>query len=628
MKLRPHQEQLQNEILTSISKGFRKVIAVANCGFGKTVLAASLIQIFSNKNLNVLFIVDRDNLISQSIEKFDQFNFQYGIIKSKYPENPNKNIQLASIQTLRKREWWKRKKFDVIFFDECHETAFHEISKNIIDNIFQNAIIIGLTATPSRADGQQMGDIFDKLVHGPIPAKMIEMGFTVPSSYFGLPKIDVEKCRTTKGDFRPKDLKVVCDTPEVTKAAVEQYLQRCAGKRTLVFCVDKEHAEHVAKEFRLANVPAVCVTSDTPTELRRTYYRLLRERKILAITSVDVMSKGFDEPSAEVGISLRPTMSKALKEQQEGRIQRISPDTGKTHATMLDFAGNTIRHGFITDIERYSLRHSKEKDGTELPPKKMCPGKLDNGLDCKALLYGFTMLCPHCGHVFISEEKPQISGNLERLFSDKNNRRYYRDYVKLRKTGFEKNYLPGWAAQQLRHKTGTSPFYDWHLNSIFDKADEVSVDKYYFYLKKCAEKADKNIRWIIHELDSEFGKDSWRTPLLRTPDRLRKFNERVRELDLSEKLKSQAAIKKRKEEMEKFLKEGFLEVENSFLNCQNHDIVKLRGSELKWKIVTGFLGDMYSKVLSNETGKPVPVEELCKYPITHEIDISKLEIVF
>ncbi|KAB1986110.1 DEAD/DEAH box helicase, partial [Haemophilus parainfluenzae] len=81
-------------------------------------------------------------------------------------------------------------------------------------------------------------------------------------------------------------------------------------------CVDIEHARHVAEAFSSAGIPAEAVEGGTPIKERQRMYTDLREERLLVLTSCNVISIGFDEPSVEVGLMLRPTQSSALHLQQ------------------------------------------------------------------------------------------------------------------------------------------------------------------------------------------------------------------------------------------------------------------------------------------------------------------------
>ncbi|XQQ07677.1 MAG: DEAD/DEAH box helicase [Leptolyngbya sp. IPPAS B-1204] len=228
------------------------------------------------------------------------------------------------------------------------------------------------------------------------------MGYLAPMQYYGVPsgsEINLSEVRTVAGDYDERDLKNACDRPELVQRIVEEWHRLTPGKRTIAFCVDVEHARHVAEAFKASGVAAAVVDGSTPIKERHQLYQDLGAGWLLVLTSCNVISIGFDEPSVEVGLLLRPTQSRALHYQQVGRLLRISPVTGKTCGIILDQAGNLRRLGFPEDIKEYHLPTSKEPGTTETTPTKQCP-------HCNRLVWGFVMTCPSCRYVW--ETEPQI----------------------------------------------------------------------------------------------------------------------------------------------------------------------------------------------------------------------------
>ena len=186
------------------------------------------------------------------------------------------------------------------------------------------------------------------------------------------------------------------------------YQSRCPGRRAIAFTVNLEHSAHVAQAFNQAGIPAETVDGSTPPEERQAIYRRLRNCETLVVVSVGVLSEGFDEPSAEVGLMLRPTKSRGLWLQQVGRVLRPSPATGKTEALILDQAGNTWRHGLPTDKISLSLTEAPLDNGPGEAPVKRCP-------DCGTMLPASVMLCPTCSHLFPPPAKATLTARLTKL---------------------------------------------------------------------------------------------------------------------------------------------------------------------------------------------------------------------
>jgi superfamily II DNA or RNA helicase len=498
-----------------------------------TVIASKIIQILRHNNLKILFLVHRDVLISQTANKLQSFGLSCGFIKAGYEEDPSNPIQIASIQTLDRRDGWKKLHFDVVIADEGHRTVYTAVHKEMMEDIYRKAIFVTLTATPYRLSSKEkMGDIFPKMIASPVPKKLMEMGYLAPLKYYSIGEADLSKVRTHMGDFREGDLSIVCNTPELIDKIVEEYKKKTPGKTAIGFTVDIKHAEDVCEAFKHSGIPSVVVSGKTPYETRRYFYKCLREGKIKVLLSCDAISEGFDEPSVEVGLLLRPTKSKALYEQQIGRVMRISPDTGKTHGTVLDQAGNVRRHGFIEDREVYRIpKTSDTKSNEDNPvPLKSCP-------NCGAFLYGFQMECV-CGYKFEAKPVAQISGDLVEIVVDKKAHRHMLAFQKLRRNAFDKGHDPYRANYQFKEKYKFEPKNEWCRDSIYGDLSEkplrekgALMRKYFEYLNGISKTKKKDLRWVGKQMELEFG-SNWKNECLSKSD-IERWDTIIKEISIA-----------------------------------------------------------------------------------------------
>ena len=502
IELRPYQVKAINNVYRAIEDGHKKIILAAATAFGKTVTASHITRDAINTGLNVLFIVHMECLIDQTYNKMKLYDLEPGFIKSGYEEDLDAPIQIASVQTLGRREDWKNKKYDVIIIDEAHTTSFFEITKDIMQNVYPHAIYIGMTATTNRLGKEQLGDYYDVIINTPVPSDLQAQGFLASMRYFvpspiGLPKL--EDIKTVGDDYDPIELKNACDRPELVAAIVHEWLHNetigAKGKRTLAFCVDIDHATHVAKAFDAAGVPAAMVTGSTPSKQRKILYDMFNKGEILVLTSVDVISIGFDEPSVEVGLGLRPTQSEALFLQQVGRILRISPKTGKTEGIFLDQAGNTTRHPKPEEIEYYTLPVSTpKKGGNGIVRMKECPM-------CDRLNYNFIQDCA-CGHHYISSREINENGMLEIepgvTYSVAELKEKFLSY---RREAFTQWSPPNQAEKRFAKEYGFSPLPEWYRGSVIrsQKLKDVYID----YLIDSAKELNKDEYWATKQFKLE-----------------------------------------------------------------------------------------------------------------------------
>lgn len=509
--LRPYQSQLIKDLYIKLGQGYRRVAIIAGTGAGKTVIGGKICADTAARGMRLMFLVHLDVLVGQTYQKMQAFGLRCGFIKAGWKEDPDAPIQIASVQTMEKRGWWRDWPAQVVFFDEGHTTVFSQIGQEIIYETHPKAVHLAMTATPYRLGREQLGDHMQTFVASPIPAELQRMGYLAPMQYYGVPtdsQIDLNGVRTVAGDYNERDLKNACDRPELVQRIVAEWHRLTPGKRTIAFCVDVEHARHVAEAFKAAGVPAAVVDGSTPIKERHQLYSDLGAGWLTVLTSCNVISIGFDEPSVEVGLLLRPTQSRALHYQQVGRLLRISPATGKTCGIVLDQANNLKRLGFPEDITDYSLPSSREPSGTsDSTPNKQCP-------NCNRLIWGFIMTCPGCGHRWETEVRVQTDDLVEvyseELLRQIERRKMYEFFRQQRQKTFQEGSAPNWTKRVFFERFNCLPEADWSLGSIF--GDNPSLeDRYAYrdYLARVSQQQGKSLAWIIEEFQQEFGFDSW-----------------------------------------------------------------------------------------------------------------------
>ncbi len=508
--LRPYQLQLIKDLYNKLSQGYRRVAVIAGTGAGKTVIAGQICAHTRARGFRLLFLVHLDVLVGQTYDKMRAFGLPCGFIKAGWKEDPSAPIQIASVQTMLKRAWWQDWHADVVLYDEGHTTVFSQVGQQLLYETHRKSVHLALTATPYRLGKEQLGDHMETLVASPVPSTLQQMGFLAPVKYYGMPmgqQIDLAGVRTVAGDFDERDLKHACDRPELVERIVDEWHRLTPDRRTIAFCVDVEHAQHVAEAFRIAGIPADTVDGNTPIKQRHKLYNNLRDGKLTVLTSCNVISIGFDEPSVEVGLLLRPTQSRALHQQQIGRVMRISPKTGKTHGIILDQAGNLQRLGFPEDIKGYKLPTSSEPDEPGVAPKKQCPV-------CSRIVWASVMVCPDCGHQWLIEETETVVEDLVEVVNESreallpNPEELLAFFHRLRQKIFREGLAPNLALRLFYDKHGFLPEDSWCVGSTFGahpSSDEKQA--YNQYLIGIAKRRGKSAAWILSEFQKEFGPD-------------------------------------------------------------------------------------------------------------------------
>ncbi len=407
MVLRPYQRKAVVSIATAWAEGKNRVLLVAPTGSGKTAMACALVAELERRGRPALFLVHRDVLIEQTVTAMSRWGLDVGYIKAGYRENRGALVQVGSVQSLARREWWGAQEFawdtarPTMLLDEAHTTAWSAVVRDLLDK-HPLMRVVGLTATPWRLSRKEdMGDVFDAVALSPFPAQLIADGFLVPPAYYGVKAPpDLSGVRTRGGEFVEEDLERACDTSEMVGALADDYERLAPGTRALAFTVTVAHAHHVAAECARRGIPAAAVSGETPLDERARHYDALRSGRVKMLASCAVLSEGFDVPEVACCLLARPTKSRALFHQQLGRGLRIAPWDGKHTVIIIDQAGNVGRFGMVEDFDSFELRDGttafaarKAADDEPDDTTRQCP-------QCQRMVKRAAPLCPGCGFLF------------------------------------------------------------------------------------------------------------------------------------------------------------------------------------------------------------------------------------
>ena len=378
-----------------MKRGVKSILIQAPTGSGKTCLTAHMLKTAASRGMSSLFIVHRRELVKQSTTTFSNVGVRHGIIANGFAGDPHQLIQIASIGSLARR-LDKIRTPKLVIFDECHHCAAAGWSK--IHASFPQAFHIGLTATPERLDGTGLGKWFQLIINGPAVRDLINAGFLADYKLFAPSSINTAGVHTSMGDFVKSEISALIDKPTITGDAIKHYRRLADGKRAVVFCVSIEHSKHVVDQFLQAGIPAAHVDGETPMEERDGRIRDFISGDIRVISNVELFGEGFDLPSLEVSILLRPTQSLGLYLQQIGRSLR--PALGKKHAIILDHAGNCNRHGLPDEVRQWSLAGQAERRAASAAGVsiRICP-------KCFAAMPSGKPVCQFCGETFPVESR-------------------------------------------------------------------------------------------------------------------------------------------------------------------------------------------------------------------------------
>jgi DNA repair protein RadD len=453
--LHPHQELAVEMVRASLGAGHRRPVLQAPTAFGKTVVAAAIIERTLAKGNRAIFTVPRLSLIDQTVGRFTDEGIpagDIGVVQAQHPEfAPERPIQICSLQTLKNRKIPEAK---IVLIDEAHENhAF--VQKWMEKPEWKNVPFVGLTATPWT---KGLGRLYDDLIVPTTTAELIEKKFLSKFKVFAPSHPDLAGVKTVAGDYHEGQLSEVMSKKELTADVVKTWLEKGEDRPTLAFCVDLAHARKLQEQFHSAGVSCGYVDAYTSRVDRQDLAECFRNRLNRVVCSVGTLTTGIDWDVRCI-ILARPTKSEILYVQIIGRGLRTG--VGKDHCLILDHSDTTLRLGFVTDIHHEELddgkpnRSSKANVAEEKKPRE-CPA-------CKALKN--THICPSCGFAPVRRSQLQVrDGELVEIRHSSRVRENKKDigepqsvYSGLLWYGQRQGYKPGWAAMQYKTAFGTWP---------------------------------------------------------------------------------------------------------------------------------------------------------------------------
>lgn len=354
MILREYQREATGAVLGAWQAGTRAPAIVLATGLGKTVILAELCRIAVRAmNLRPVILVHRDELVRQTVDKLERADagLRIGIIQGQNLGIARTDVVVASVQTLIRRIGPKARiaitpdRFSAVIVDECHHAAASSYLA-ILDH-FGDALRLGVTATLARGDGRGLGEVWDDVVYERDIAWGVEHGYLVPAEVrtVTLAGLDTSKVRKAiDGDLAAGDLGKAMSSVHAGERIAEAYVrfgQTAQGRlrRAISFAPTVEVAEAWTGDYEAAGARCAVINGATPTNVRQAAYRDLAAGRIDVLSSVMVLTEGFDLPAVEVAIVGRPTKSMPLLTQMVGRVLRPSPSTGKEAALILDVVG-------------------------------------------------------------------------------------------------------------------------------------------------------------------------------------------------------------------------------------------------------------------------------------------------
>lgn len=344
MELRPYQKEAKEAIFEQWASGVLKTLLVLPTGCGKTVVFAKVTEECVRKGDRVLILAHRGELLDQAADKLMKTT-GLGCALEKAESSCQGSwfrVVVGSVQTLMREKRlgsFPADYFNTIIIDEAHH-CISDSYQRVLQH-FPEAQVLGVTATPDRGDMRNLGVYFESLAYEYTLPKAIKEGYLSPIKALTIPlKIDMSNVSVQAGDFKASEIGTALD-PYLERIAQEMQ-KYCMDKKTVVFLPLVKTSQKFRDLLNAYGFQAAEVNGDSQD--RAEVLKDFDAGKYNVLCNSMLLTEGWDCPSVDCIVVLRPTKVRSLYCQMVGRGTRLSPETGKDHLLLLDFLWHTERH--------------------------------------------------------------------------------------------------------------------------------------------------------------------------------------------------------------------------------------------------------------------------------------------
>lgn len=412
MILRKRQQEFVEKSVTAL-KQHGNTLGIAPTGAGKTLMFSAVVGEFLGSKSKALILAHRDELTSQNQEKFLRINprISTSVFDAKTKSFAGQAV-FAMVQTLSRKENLSLiPTIDILAIDEGH----HSVSpsyRNIIKEVKEKnpeVKIYGVTATPSRGDKKDLGDIFSNVADQIKISELVASGHLVrPRTYI----IDVgtqselKNVKKTAGDFDMGAVEKIMNKLPIIEEVFSQWQELAGNRKTVIFCSTIAHAKSVAEVFKCNEIKTVFISGDLSESERKDVLSKFEQGDAQVIVNVAVLTEGWDYQPTSCVVLLRPSSFKSTMIQMIGRGLRVVdanlyPDVIKEDCIILDFGTSSLIHGSLeVDVDLEKAKQPKKK--AEARFQKECPS-------CSMLVPSASNNCPICDYEFSTREDADSS---------------------------------------------------------------------------------------------------------------------------------------------------------------------------------------------------------------------------
>lgn len=342
MELRPYQQEAKEAVFEQWDNGIRKTLLVLPTGCGKTIVFAKITEDCVRKGERVLILAHRGELLDQAADKLKKTTGLNSAVEKAESSCLGSwfRVVVGSVQTLMREKrlgQFPEDYFNTIIIDEAHHCISDSYQKVL--KHFPDAHVLGVTATPDRGDMRNLGQYFESLAYEYTLPKAIKEGYLTPIKALTIPlKIDMSGVSVQAGDFKASDIGTALDP--YLEGIAQEMQKYCADKKTVVFLPLVKTSQKFRDVLNNYGFQAAEVNGDSQD--RAEILADFESGKYNVLCNSMLLTEGWDCPSVDCVVVLRPTKVRSLYCQMVGRGTRLSP--GKEHLLLLDFLWHTERH--------------------------------------------------------------------------------------------------------------------------------------------------------------------------------------------------------------------------------------------------------------------------------------------
>lgn len=342
MKLRDYQQEARESIQKEWQEGVKKTLLVLPTGCGKTIVFSKVIEDRVRLGERVLVLAHRGELLDQAADKLEKTTgLKTATEKAELTSLGSwYRVVVGSVQTMmreKRLERFDKDFFDTIIIDEAHHCISDSYQRVL--NYFEDANVLGVTATPDRGDMRNLGEYFESLAYEYTLPKAIKEGYLSPIKALTIPlKLDLTSVSQQAGDFKVSDLGSALDP--YLESIADEMVKNASDRKTVVFLPLVKTSQRFTEILNEKGFKAAEVNGESKD--RNEILEDFDKGKYNVLCNSMLLTEGWDCPSVDCVVVLRPTRVRSLYSQMVGRGTRLFE--GKTELLLLDFLWHTDRH--------------------------------------------------------------------------------------------------------------------------------------------------------------------------------------------------------------------------------------------------------------------------------------------